>query len=176
MVMFLAGAPAFFGYSMDKMCRALASAALVLLAGCATEPPSPPAGFVPEPRLPEFSRLAPYNKPYKVKGKTYTPLASAIGYKATGIASWYGGESGNRTASGARFRPRELTAAHKTLPIPSIVRVTHLKTGRSVNVLVNDRGPFESNRLIDLSQGAAERIGMRGMAEVSVEYIGEPVN
>lgn len=176
MVMFLGDAPAFFRYSICKIFRLLAGVALVLLVGCATEPPLPRAGYILEPPIQEYNRLAPYNKPYKVKGKTYTPLASAIGYKAIGTASWYGAESGNRTASGARFHPHELTAAHKTLPIPSRVRVTNLKTGRSVDVLVNDRGPFKSNRLIDLSQGAAKEIGMLGMAEVSVEYVGEPVN
>lgn len=114
----------------------------------------------------------PSTKSYRVKGKTYTPMQSAVGYKAQGVASWYGAESGNRTASGARFDPRGLTAAHKTLPIPSKVRVTNLRNGRSVEVVVNDRGPFKANRLIDLSKGAAEQIGMSGLTEVSVEYLG----
>ena len=112
------------------------------------------------------------SKSYRVKGKTYTPMQSAVGYKAKGLASWYGAESGNRTASGVRFDPRGLTAAHKTLPIPSKVRVTNLRNGRSVDVVVNDRGPFKGNRLIDLSQGAAEQIGMYGLSEVSIEYLG----
>lgn len=116
---------------------------------------------------------AAYNKPYKVKGKTYIPMQSAIGYRTTGIASWYGDESGNRTANGERFYPNGYTAAHKTLPIPSRVRVTNLKNGRSVDVLINDRGPFKGNRLIDLSKGAAEAIGVRGLAKVSVEYIAD---
>ncbi|WP_366043414.1 septal ring lytic transglycosylase RlpA family protein [Methylomonas sp.] len=127
----------------------------------------------PEAKLPAYNRLAAYNKPYKVKGKTYAPLPSAVGYKATGMASWYGGQSGSRTASGARFHPHGLSAAHKTLPIPSRVKVTNLKTGRSVEVMINDRGPFKSDRLIDLSQGAAKQIGISGLAEVSVEYIGD---
>lgn len=113
----------------------------------------------------------PYNKPYKVKGKTFSPMHTASGYKAQGMASWYGAESGNRTASGVRFDPRGLTAAHKTLPIPSKVRVTNLQNGHYVDVVINDRGPFRGNRLIDLSQGAAEQIGMRGLTEVTVEYL-----
>lgn len=156
-----------------KWARLLAFTVSAFLSGCATEPPKMTYGYIPEAETPAFDRSAPYNKPYKVKGKTYTPLASATGYKATGKASWYGAESGNRTASGARFHPHGLTAAHKTLPIPSKVRVTNLKTGRSVEVVVNDRGPFKSDRLIDLSQGAARAIGISGLAEVSVEYIGD---
>lgn len=115
--------------------------------------------------------VASYNKPYRVKGKSYVPLLSAIGYKERGRASWYGSESGKRTASGARFDPRGFTAAHKTLPIPCRVRVTNLRNGRQVDVLVTDRGPFAEGRLIDLSKAAAEQIGMRGTAEVSVEYL-----
>lgn len=114
---------------------------------------------------------APYNKPYKVRGKTYYPMASAVGYSERGIASWYGAESGNRTAMGTRFNPQGLTAAHKTLPLPTKVRVTNLRNGRKVDVIVNDRGPFKKNRLIDLSQGAAKKIGLSGLAEVKVEYL-----
>jgi len=111
-------------------------------------------------------------KSYRVKGKRYTPMLSASGYKEVGVASRYGAKKGKRTASGKRFNPRGLTAAHKTLPIHSKVRVTNLKNGRSVDVVINDRGPFIDDRLIDLSQGAAERIGLRGLAEVKVEYLG----
>lgn len=75
---------------------------------------------------------------------------------------------------GARFNPQGLTAAHKTLPLPTKVRVTNLHNGRSVDVIVNDRGPFKRNRVIDLSHGAAKRIGLdkQGLAEVKVEYLG----
>ncbi len=100
-------------------------------------------------------------------------MRSAVGYSERGIASWYGSESGNRTAMGARFNPQGLTAAHRTLPLPTKVKVTNLRNGRSVNVIVNDRGPFKRNRIIDLSHGAAKRIGLdkQGLAEVKVEYL-----
>lgn len=125
----------------------------------------------PTPSVTRPQSTAPYNKPYKVRGKTYYPMASAAGYREKGIASWYGYESGNRTAMGTRFNPQGLTAAHKTLPLPTKVRVTNLRNGRSVDVIVNDRGPFKKNRLIDLSQGAARKIGIHGLAEVKVEYL-----
>jgi rare lipoprotein A len=118
-----------------------------------------------------YRHNAPYNRPYKVKGKQYYPMQSAVGYRELGVASWYGSESGNHTAMGTRFRPQGLTAAHKTLPLPTKVRVTNLQNGRSVDVIVNDRGPFKKNRLIDLSQGAAKRIGLRGLTRVRIEYL-----
>lgn len=98
-------------------------------------------------------------------------MASAAGYRAEGIASWYGSESGNKTAMGTRFNPQGLTAAHKTLPLPTKVKVTNLRNGRSVTVIVNDRGPFKKNRLIDLSHGAAKQIGLQGLTEVRIESI-----
>lgn len=145
-----------------------------LLTGCATEPSSilGRENTADSSHVLRAVRNKPYNRPYRVKGKLYSPLETAVGYKEIGIASWYGEESGNRTASGAWFDPKGLTAAHKTLPIPSKVRVTNLRNGRSVDVIVNDRGPFVKGRLIDLSRGAAEQIGLRGIAEVTVEYIG----
>jgi len=116
---------------------------------------------------------APYNKAYTVKGKTYYPMRTAVGYREIGIASWYGSESGNRTAMGTRFNPQGISAAHKTLPLPAKVKVTNLRNGRSVVVIVNDRGPFRKNRLIDLSHGAAKKIGLdrQGLTEVRIEYI-----
>ncbi|WKJ90433.1 septal ring lytic transglycosylase RlpA family protein [Methylomonas montana] len=140
-----------------------------LLSGCASEPPLPPSDEQAE--LPSYEGKAAYNKPYKVKGKTYYPLASAGGYREIGLASWYGAESGNRTASGSRFNPKGFSAAHKTLPIPSKVRVTNLRNGRSIDVLVNDRGPFYDDRLIDLSRGAAKQIGVRGLTEVEIQSL-----
>ena len=139
--------------------------------GCSTTPPTPD-GY--SSTLNSFRRNAPYNRPYKVKGIRYYPIANPEGYKERGIASWYGSESGNRTAMGVKFRPQALSAAHKTLPLPSRVRVTNLSNGRSVVLIVNDRGPFVKNRLIDLSQGAAKVIGVRGLAKVEVEYLDGP--
>ncbi len=141
-----------------------------LLGGCTILPPLP-LNDDQAAELPSTINATLYNKSYKVRGKTYVPLRTAVGYKAQGTASWYGSESGNRTANGERFNPQALTAAHKTLPIPSKVRVTNLRNGRFVDVIINDRGPFTGNRLIDLSKGAATQIGMHGLAEVSVEYL-----
>lgn len=106
--------------------------------------------------------------PYKVRGNTYTPAAQP-GYDVLGYATWYGSESGNRAANGERFRPDWITAAHTTLPLPSYVEVTALDTGRRILVRVNDRGPFgESARVIDLSRGAAEALGVRGKGKAAV--------
>jgi len=139
-----------------------------LMGGCASDPPVLPSiDSTPQ----TYRHKAAYNKPYKVRGKTYYPLTSPIGYREQGVASWYGSESGNRTAMGTRFNPQGLSAAHKTLPLPTKVRVTNLRNGRYVDVLVNDRGPFKRGRLIDLSRGAAKRLGIRGLAEVEVEYL-----
>lgn len=145
-----------------------------LLSGCASEPTLSeyPATAPQTSRHHASGHKSAYNRPYKVKGKTYYPMASAAGYSEQGIASWYGYESGNRTAMGTRFKPKSYTAAHKTLPLPSKVRVTNLHNGRSIIVLVNDRGPFKKNRLIDLSQGAAKKIGVHGVANVKIESIG----
>jgi len=147
-----------------------------LISGCAsmfsgTSQRSPDASSQRYPNL-----TAPYNKPYKIKGVTYYPMRSAAGYREVGHASWYGSESGNRTAMGTRFVPHGLTAAHKTLPLPSRVRVTNLQNGRHVDVLVNDRGPFKKGRIIDLSHGAAKKIGLHGVAKVKVEHLDEKIS
>jgi rare lipoprotein A len=151
--------------------------AVVLFAsGCATKTLTMPNPFR-NPDLPASSANKAYNRPYTVKGQWYYPMASAKGYVASGIASWYGWESGNRTAMGEYFDPRGLTAAHRTLPLPTKVSVTNLENNRSVIVVVNDRGPFIGRRLIDLSQGAAQQIGMRkkGTARVKVVAIDSDV-
>ncbi len=120
--------------------------------------------------------------PYVVHGVTYTPLSSeaAQQYREEGVASWYGYESGRMTANGEAFNPNGLSAAHKYLPIPMFVQVTNLENGKSIIVRVNDRGPFPSRqnsksgeRVIDLSAGAAKRLGFyaRGTAKVRVEAI-----
>ncbi len=152
---------------------ALAMLLTGLISGCASEPPILHSAETTRhaSRFHDNRHRAAYNRPYKVKGKTYYPMASAKGYSEQGIASWYGYESGNRTSMGTRFNPRGYTAAHKTLPLPSKVRVTNLRNGRSIVVLVNDRGPFKKNRLIDLSHGAAKKIGLVGLTKVKIEYI-----
>ncbi len=127
------------------------------------------------------------NSPYTVKGRHYVPmsLAEAERYEETGVASWYGEETrrkadGHMTANGELFKPRAFTAAHKYLPLPTHVLVTNLSNGRSLVVRVNDRGPFPSEhnphsgkRIIDLSWGAAKKLGFvsQGLARVRVEAI-----
>lgn len=112
--------------------------------------------------------------PYTVLGKTYYPISSAIGYTSIGTASWYGTKfHGQATANGELYDLYGMTAAHKTLPLPSYVKVTNLDNGRSVVLRVNDRGPFHSDRVIDLSFAAAKKLGYAevGTARVKVEGI-----
>lgn len=112
---------------------------------------------------------------YSVDGETYVPR-NQPDYSEEGMASWYGpGFHGGKTANGERFDSKELTGAHRTLPLPSIVRVTMLSTGKQVYVRINDRGPFSKSRIIDLSRAAAEKIGLIrvGVAKVRVEYMKE---
>lgn len=115
-------------------------------------------------------RAAGGNQPYSVFGVTYTPLDDARGYRERGIASWYGRKfHGRRTSSGESYDMYAMTAAHRTLPLPSYVHVRNLENDRSVVVRVNDRGPFLHNRLIDLSYTAAARLGMLGTGTAMVE-------
>lgn len=112
--------------------------------------------------------------PYTVLGKTYYPMSDARRYQAVGTASWYGTKfHGQATANGEAYDLYGMTAAHKTLPLPSYVRVTNLDNGRSVILRVNDRGPFYSDRIIDLSFAAAKKLGYAesGTARVKVEGI-----
>lgn len=112
---------------------------------------------------------------YTVGGETYVPRHQP-NYVEEGMASWYGpGFHGGKTANGEVFDKNELTAAHRTLPLPSIVRVTMLSNGKQAYVRVNDRGPFAHSRIIDLSRAAAEKIGLlrAGVAKVRVEYMPE---
>ncbi len=119
----------------------------------------------PEPR----SRLG-NPASYVVNGHRYYVLASARGYVERGIASWYGTKfHGRRTSSGEPYDMYAMTAAHKTLPLPTYVRVTNLRNGRSVVVRVNDRGPFHPNRIIDLSWAAAAKLGILGHGTGLVE-------
>lgn len=151
--------------------RSGVGAAMLLMAGCTSLDPNRIALHSKKPSLDGQRPLAAYNRPYRVNGRLYYPLKTARGYRERGLASWYGWESGDRTAMGTRFNPRALTAAHRTLPLPTKVRVTNLKNKRSVIVTVNDRGPFVPGRLIDLSYGAAKALRLNGLAPVLVEAL-----
>ena len=137
---------------------------------------NPPANIdsIPDavPRVEPISRGT--ARPYVVMGKSYTPMTALAPYKARGIASWYGRRyHGKATSSGEPYDMYAMTAAHTTLPIPSYVRVTNVKNGKSVVVRINDRGPFVEGRIIDLSYTAAHRLGVLagGHAMVDVETI-----
>ena len=109
---------------------------------------------------------------YKVFGKQYKVLADSKGYRQKGIASWYGKKfHGRKTSNGEVYDMYAMTAAHKTLPIPSYVRVTHLKNQRSVVLRINDRGPFHQNRIIDLSYAAAVKLGIQQSGTGVVEVV-----
>ena len=109
---------------------------------------------------------------YKIKGKTYKPKHDPK-YDEKGIASWYGpGFHGKPTASGERFDMYDMTAAHPTLPLNSLLHVTNLENGKMIIVRLNDRGPFADKRIIDLSKGAAQKLGVIGLAKVRVQYAG----
>jgi rare lipoprotein A len=124
-------------------------------------------------------RIEPYvkgpNRPYSVFGKTYQPLTDATTpFKQRGVGSWYGKKfHGQKTASGELYDMYKMTAAHPTLPLPSYARVTNLKNGAQVIVRINDRGPFHSNRIIDLSYTAALKLGYigSGSSELEVERL-----
>lgn len=137
---------------------------------------SPPADLdgIPDavPRVEPLHRGT--GRPYVVMGRSYTPMTSLQPYRARGIATWYGRRyHGKRTSSGEIYDMYAMTAAHTTLPIPSYARVTHLGSGKSVVVRINDRGPFIDGRLIDLSYTAAHKLGVLagGSAMVEVEAI-----
>ena len=113
--------------------------------------------------------------PYKIGGRWYRPEAVSS-YEETGVASWYGSSyHGRLTANGELYDMYALSAAHPTLQLPSLVRVTNLENGRSLVLRVNDRGPFVKNRLIDLSWAAARELGFerQGLARVHVSFLGD---
>ncbi len=115
-------------------------------------------------------------KQYEVFGKTYRVLPDSDGYQETGIASWYGSKfHGKKTSNGETYDMYAMTAAHKTLPIPSYVRVTHLNNQRSVVLRVNDRGPFHGNRIIDLSYAAAVKLGIQQVGTAVVKVTALPL-
>jgi rare lipoprotein A len=159
--------------------------AILVIGGCASRPtsgPAAPSGVPPTDVLavpdavpkPE-PRSALGNPPfYEVFGRRYFVLDSAEGFRERGVASWYGpGFHAERTSNGEPYDMYQMTAAHRTLPLPSYVRVTHLGNGRSIVVRVNDRGPFKDDRIIDLSYTAAAKLGMlnAGTALVEVEAL-----
>jgi rare lipoprotein A len=137
---------------------------------------NPPSNLASIPNAtPKIEPLRKSNmRPYVILGKTYTPMTTLGPYKKRGIASWYGRRfHGKKTASGEIYNMYDMTAAHTTLPLPSYARVTNIKNKKSVIVRINDRGPFLSNRLIDLSYTAAYKLDVldSGSAWVEVESI-----
>ena len=136
-------------------------------AGCASRPIQPHPGL--ETHSPSDSVL-----PYRVDGRVYYPLNDSSGFVQKGVASWYGPAfHGKATSNGEVYNMNGLTAAHKTLPFGSLVLVTHQESGESVTVRINDRGPFVGDRIIDLSYGAANELGIieTGTAPVSLRVI-----
>ncbi|MEL5848368.1 MAG: septal ring lytic transglycosylase RlpA family protein [Candidatus Igneacidithiobacillus chanchocoensis] len=168
----------------------LVAAGIVTLAGCASvSTPGPSSTYVanrghntggvayssgetcyaPPPNL-----QAAYNQPYEINGQWYHPLRSAQGYDREGTASWYDiASSSHVTAMGTAFHDNRLTAASRVLPLPTCVRVTNLQNGRSILVLVNDRGPFVAGRIMDLSMGSARALGIvnQGTAQVRIQTV-----
>jgi rare lipoprotein A len=150
-------------------------------AGCSTHKVFEPSDNAPaRPRdvsgvpnaVPKAEPRSRYGNPtsYVVFGKRYHTLASSKGYRERGLASWYGTKfHGKRTSSGEPYDLYAMTAAHKTLPLPTYVEVTNLDNGRSVIVKVNDRGPFHGGRIIDLSYTAASKLGILGKGTGRVE-------
>lgn len=137
---------------------------------------NPPPGLrdVPDAvvKYEPYSRWA--NRPYSVFGQSYTPILHEEPFVQRGVASWYGVKfHGQRTSSGELYDMYKMTAAHPTLPIPSYARVTSIESGKSVVVRVNDRGPFQTNRIIDVSYTAALKLGLlgKGSHEVEVERL-----
>ncbi|ETO93162.1 septal ring lytic transglycosylase RlpA family protein [Legionella oakridgensis] len=125
---------------------------------------------------PATEPLSRYGNPdaYRINGQTYEVMTTSSGYRARGLASWYGTKfHRKRTSSGEDYDLYGLTAAHKTLPLPTYVKVKNLKNGREAIVKVNDRGPFHQDRLIDLSYGAAAKLGLlpEGTAPVEIEAL-----
>lgn len=167
--------------SGKHLCFLTAVLLLALLASCSTtRRDGPPNFYVDESRVknavPKPEPLAKYgNMPYYfVNGRRYKVMKTVKHFEQTGIASWYGTMfDSHRTSSGEPYDMLAMTAAHKTLPLPTYVEVTNLQNHRKIIVKVNDRGPFSSNRIIDLSYVAAKKLGMlgHGTARVRIESI-----
>src|SRR3954468_3366392 len=172
-------------YPVGRAARIVAAAgACILLANCSSSGKfsrvDPKYGVSSSPRVVAFGELVPkgggtyrVGKPYTVAGRVYVPEED-VGYRAEGMASWYGDDfHGRLTANGEVFDMASLTAAHPTLPMPSYARVTNVSNGKSLVIRVNDRGPYHGNRLIDVSNKAAELLDFKGngIAKVRVEYV-----
>jgi rare lipoprotein A len=169
--------------SVNRAARSVAAVGFCLaLANCASSGRvDPKYGVSSSPRVVAFGEPVPkgggtyrVGKPYMVAGRMYVPEED-INYREEGLASWYGDDfHGRLTANGEVFDMDSLTAAHPTLPMPCYARVTNLSNGKSLIVRVNDRGPYHGDRLIDLSNKAAELLEFRGsgVARVRVEYVG----
>ena len=143
---------------------------LLVLWACASSTPS----SSPPPKQPPG-----YPKPYKVWGKWYQPLPDAKGFRQRGIASWYGKDfHGKKTSNGEIYNMYAMTAAHKTLPLGTHVRVHNLENGKKTDVRINDRGPFVRGRIIDLSYTAAKKVGLvgPGTARVEIYALGSPAS
>lgn len=162
---------------MRFVCALMAGFFLLTMAGCGIINPFPQHVYSTPPaeRTPSYpKREDPKTRPYTVLGQTYYPLTSADGYDEVGLASWYGRDfHGKKTANGQTYNMYGVSAAHKTLPLGTKVEVTNLENSRSVVLVINDRGPFVNERIIDLSYGAAKKLGTveRGVAKVRVTAI-----
>lgn len=151
-----------------RLARAALWGLLSLVAACSTRPPSPPES-TGGPTVGVYKLGA----PYRINGRLYVPEFDPA-YDRVGLASWYGDAfHGRPTANGEVFDKERISAAHPTLPLPSRVRVTNLENGRTIELRVNDRGPFVGDRLIDLSEAAARELGFReqGLARVRVQFL-----
>jgi len=156
----------------------LAGLAVMVMTGCGSLNPFPQHVYsTPPSETPASSpkTYAPKTKPYTVMGKRYYPLKTAAGYDEVGKASWYGKDfHGKKTANGQIYNMYGVSAAHKTLPLGTQVRVTNLENNRSVVLVINDRGPFVHGRVIDLSYGAAQKLDTveKGVAKVRITALG----
>jgi rare lipoprotein A len=139
-------------------------AILFLFTNCTSVTPRPRDGtMAPQPKQ---------SKPYQIDGVWYYPRADAAGFRQSGLASWYGDPfHGRKTANGETYNMHGISAAHKTLPFNTVVKVRNLDNGRDIRVRINDRGPFVRNRVIDLSYGAARQIGLVGPGTARVELV-----
>lgn len=156
-----------------KRCMGIGVLLLISLAACAKKTP-PPTLEMETKVVPPGKPILRTQRPYQINGIWYYPLPSAEGYVEEGVASWYGpGFHGKPTSCGEIYDMEAMTAAHKTLPLGTYVKVTHLENGQSIIVRVNDRGPFVSGRVIDLSSKASQMLGVKqkGVAHVRVEAV-----